>query len=120
VPGLTLRARPAGDGTIELELAFDHPMESGERHDGQGTRIPPWYLTRVRLDVDDTRFADVTLGPAVARHPVLTIALGPEAGGSTLRAEWADNRGEGGVRTLRLDAAVPGPAVPPAGTAPAR
>ena len=101
MPALALRTRPAGNG-LELELAFDHPMESGERVDGEGIRIPPWYVTRVTLSADDAPLAELALGPAVAANPVVTLALPPGLDGATLRADWEDNRGERGSRRLGL------------------
>ena len=115
MPGLSLRTRAVEGGELELELAFDHPMESGERADGEGARIPSWYLERVALVADDEPLAELVLGPAVARNPVVTLALPSGLGGATLRADWEDSRGERGSRTLRLEETAP-PAPDPART----
>lgn len=100
--GLTLRTRRGMDG-LELELAFDHPMESGDRADAQGTRIPPWFLVDVALRFDARLLGELTLGPAVSRNPVITFALPSDLGGGVLEATWRDNRGATGTRRLSLE-----------------
>lgn len=101
MPGLALATRLAGDA-LELELAFDHPMESGRRTDGQGVVIPAHHLVHVAIGIDGAPFAELELGPAVARNPVLTLALPAGSGGATIVADWRDNRGGSGSRTLTI------------------
>lgn len=100
--GVELRRVDGAEGT-EVELAFDHPMESGERRDASGTRIPPWYLTSVRLAFDARTLATFSLGAAVSRNPVLTVSLPVGLGAGVFEASWKDNRGNEGSRSLRLE-----------------
>ena len=102
MPGLDLATRGTGDA-LELELAFDHPMESGTRTDGQGVVIPAHHLVDVTVRLDDEPFATLVLGPAVARNPVLTLALPAGRDGATLVVDWRDNLGGHGTRSLTID-----------------
>ena len=102
MPGVKLAARGTRD-SLELEMAFDHPMESGARADGQGVAIPAHHLVDVTLRADGEPLATLALGPAVARNPVLTLALPASLAGATLDVEWRDNLGNRGTRTLTLD-----------------
>ena len=98
---MTLARVDGAEGT-EIELAFDHPMESGERQDALGTRIPPWYLTTVRLMFESRTLASFSLGAAVSRNPVLTVTLPADLGEGIFEVSWQDSRGNEGVRRLRL------------------
>jgi len=102
VPSVRLATRSVGDAR-ELELTFDHPMESGTRTDGQGIAIPPHHLVQVTLAADGETLASLELGPAVSRNPVLTLALPDGIAGATLELEWRDNLGDSGTRSLVID-----------------
>lgn len=83
-------------------MLFEHPMESGRRVDAQGVVIPPWYLTTVKVLLDDTPFADFVLGSLVTRNPVLALELDNDAQGKEIKVLWTDNRGGKGERRLKL------------------
>jgi len=100
--GVTLARVDSADGT-EIELAFDHPMESGERRDALGTQIPPWYLTTVRLMFESRILASFSLDAAVSRNPVLTVTLPDGLGEGIFEVSWRDSRGNEGARSLRLE-----------------
>ena len=85
------RSASAGE-TITIKTLISHPMESGQRKDGDGNRIPRSIINRFTADFDGQNVIDVTLEPAISTNPYFEFqAKVPAAGEFTFT--WYDDDG---------------------------
>jgi sulfur-oxidizing protein SoxZ len=96
------RDATAGE-TITIKTLISHPMESGQRKDSDGNRIPRSIINRFTCDFNGENVIDVTFEPAISTNPFLEFqAVVPEAG--TLTFTWYDDDGD--VYTDTKDIAI--------------
>jgi sulfur-oxidizing protein SoxZ len=68
----TPRPRPPlgiGRRVITIKTLISHPMESGQRKDGDGNIIPRSIINRFTCDFNGENVIDVTLEPAISTNP---------------------------------------------------
>lgn len=96
------RDAAAGE-TITIKTLISHPMESGQRKDGDGNVIPRSIINRFTCAFNGETVIDVTLEPAISTNPFFEFqAVVPEAG--TFEFTWYDDDGD--VYTETKDIAV--------------
>ena len=96
------REASAGE-TITIKTLISHPMESGQRKDGDGNVIPRSIINRFTCEFNGQSVIDVTLEPAISTNPFLEFqAVVPEAG--TFVFTWYDDDGD--IYTETKDIAV--------------
>ncbi|WP_377506933.1 thiosulfate oxidation carrier complex protein SoxZ [Octadecabacter sp. R77987] len=96
------RDATAGE-TITIKTLISHPMESGQRKDGDGNVIPRSIINRFTCEFDGEMVIDVTLEPAISTNPFLEFeAVVPESG--TFVFTWYDDDGD--IYTDSKDIAV--------------
>ena len=96
------RDATAGE-TITIKTLISHPMESGQRKDGDGNTIPRSIINRFTCTFGGETVIDVTFEPAVSTNPFLEFqAIVPESG--TFEFTWYDDDGD--VYTDSKDIAV--------------
>ena len=79
------RVRVPGEATagetITIKTLISHPMESGQRKDGDGNPIPRSIINRFVVDFNGENVIDVTLEPAISTNPFFEFqAIVPESG----------------------------------------
>ena len=85
------RDASAGE-TITIKTLISHPMESGQRKDGDGNPIPRSIINRFTCEFNGQSVIDVTLEPAISTNPYLEFqAIVPETG--TFTFTWYDDDG---------------------------
>lgn len=86
------REAAAGD-TITIKTLISHPMESGQRKDGDGNVIPRSIINRFTCAFNGETVIDVTLEPAISTNPYFEFqAVVPEAG--AFEFTWYDDDGD--------------------------
>ena len=96
------RSAGAGD-TITIKTLISHPMESGQRKDGDGNPIPRSIINRFTTEFNGEMVMDVTLEPAISTNPFFEFeAKVPEAGAFTFT--WYDD--DGSVYTETKEIAI--------------
>ncbi|NIY71071.1 thiosulfate oxidation carrier complex protein SoxZ [Marivivens donghaensis] len=93
---VTPRVRVPRDATagevITIKTLISHPMESGQRKDGDGNPIPRSIINRFTCDFNGQNVIDVTLEPAISTNPYFEFqATVPESGAFTFT--WYDDDG---------------------------
>ena len=77
---------------IVIKTLISHPMESGQRKDGDGNTIPRSIINRFVVDFNGENVIDVTLEPAISTNPFFEFAATvPESG--TFNFTWYDDDG---------------------------
>ncbi|MFD0979487.1 thiosulfate oxidation carrier complex protein SoxZ [Tropicimonas aquimaris] len=85
------KSAAAGD-VIAIKTLISHPMESGQRKDGDGNPIPRSIINRFTCDFNGKNVIDVTLEPAISTNPYFEFdAMVPEAG--EFKFTWYDDDG---------------------------
>lgn len=88
-----LKAELTGDG-IRATCLIKHPMETGNRLDSSGNKIPIHYIKFVKFSVNGEHVGTLNLGPGVSADPYLSLDIADVKAGDTLAIQWEDNRGE--------------------------
>ena len=94
---VTPRVRVPRDATageeITIKTLISHPMESGQRKDGDGNVIPRSIINRFTCTFNGETVIDVTLEPAISTNPYFEFqAIVPESG--TFEFTWYDDDGD--------------------------
>ncbi|MEN9894002.1 MAG: thiosulfate oxidation carrier complex protein SoxZ [Pseudomonadota bacterium] len=88
-----LRARRQADGRTALRLLAAHPMETGQRIDADGRRVPAWIIQTLTLRLRGRTVLRWHCGTAVAQNPYLELTLRDAQVGDTIEVDWVDSLG---------------------------
>jgi sulfur-oxidizing protein SoxZ len=81
----------AGD-TITIKTLISHKMESGQRKDKDGNKIPRSIINRFSCSFNGQNVIDVALEPAISTNPYFQFdAVVPESG--EFKFIWHDDDG---------------------------
>ena len=91
-PTIKIRATAAGPETT-VRVLMPHPMESGNRKDASGARIPAHHITSVTVTHNDKPVLQAQFGPSVSRDPLITFKFQGGKPGDAIGLVWIDNKG---------------------------
>jgi sulfur-oxidizing protein SoxZ len=85
------KSASAGEGIV-IKTLISHPMESGQRKDGDGNPIPRSIINRFTCEFNGQSVIDITMEPAISTNPYFEFeATVPEAG--DFKFTWYDDDG---------------------------
>lgn len=85
------RKAKAGEA-VTIKTLISHPMESGQRKDGDGNVIPRSIINRFTAEFNGESVIDVKMEPAMSTNPYFEFdATVPEAG--DFKFTWYDDDG---------------------------
>ncbi|MEM5543484.1 thiosulfate oxidation carrier complex protein SoxZ [Sulfitobacter sp. AS92] len=85
------KSAEAGE-VITIKTLISHPMESGQRKDGDGNVIPRSIINRFTAEFNGESVIDVKMEPAMSTNPYFEFdATVPEAG--DFKFTWYDDDG---------------------------
>ncbi|MGA1026001.1 MAG: thiosulfate oxidation carrier complex protein SoxZ [Lutimaribacter sp.] len=85
------KSASAGE-VVVLKTLISHNMESGQRKDKSGNRIPRSIINRFTCEFNGTPVIDVTMEPAISTNPYFEFEVKiPESG--DLKFTWYDDDG---------------------------
>ena len=85
------KSAAAGEDIV-IKTLISHPMESGQRKDSDGNKIPRSIINRFTCDFNGQNVIDVTLEPAISTNPYFEfVAKVPEAG--EFKFTWYEDDG---------------------------
>ncbi|TCP63186.1 sulfur-oxidizing protein SoxZ [Rhodovulum bhavnagarense] len=85
------KSAAAGESVV-IKTLISHPMESGQRKDGNGNVIPRSIINRFTCEFNGQSVIDVDIAPAVSTNPYFEFeAVIPEAG--DMKFTWYDDDG---------------------------
>ncbi len=82
------------DGGIRITCLIKHPMETGNRLDSAGAKIPIHYIKYAKFSVNGEHVGTLNLGPGVSADPYLALDVMGVGSGDKVTLEWEDNKGE--------------------------
>jgi len=85
------KSASAGEAIV-IKTLISHPMESGQRKDGDGNPIPRSIINRFTCEFNGQTVIDITMEPAISTNPYFEVgATVPEAG--EFAFTWYDDDG---------------------------
>lgn len=91
-PRVKVPKSAAAGEAIVIKTLISHPMESGQRKDGDGNVIPRSIINRFTCDFNGENVIDVKMEPAISTNPYFEFeATVPEAG--DFQFTWYDDDG---------------------------
>lgn len=91
-PRVKVPKSAAAGEVVTIKTLISHQMESGQRKDSDGNKIPRSIINRFTCDFNGENVIDVTLEPAISTNPYFEFdATVPEAG--TFKFTWYDDDG---------------------------
>ncbi len=91
---IRIRAQIVGD-LVVVRALISHPMESGQRQDETGQRVPAHFIQQISATLNGSTVFTAEWGPWVARSPVLRFELKGGRAGDRIGVSWLDNQGQG-------------------------
>ena len=91
-PRVKVPKTAASGETIVIKTLISHKMESGQRKDSDGNKIPRSIINRFTCDFNGQNVIDVNLEPAISTNPYFQFeAIVPETG--EFKFTWYDDDG---------------------------
>lgn len=91
-PRVKVPKTAAAGEEIVIKTLISHPMESGQRKDSDGNKIPRSIINRFTCEFNGQSVLDVTMEPAISTNPYFEFyATVPEAG--EFKFTWYDDDG---------------------------
>jgi sulfur-oxidizing protein SoxZ len=76
---------------IRVQVAIQHPMDTGFFRDANANIIPAWFIKDVRVDFEGTEVASFEWTSGISRDPMISFRLRAEREGH-LTVTSRDNR----------------------------
>jgi sulfur-oxidizing protein SoxZ len=92
-PRVKVPKTAAAGEAITIKTLISHKMESGQRKDKEGNKIPRSIINRFTVEFNGESVIDATLEPAISTNPYIQFeATVPEAG--EFKFTWYDDDGD--------------------------
>jgi sulfur-oxidizing protein SoxZ len=90
---MRIRATMQGD-VADVRILMRHPMETGQRKDGQGNIVPLHFIQNVVVNHNGKTVLDAQWSQAVSRDPFLGLRVKGAKVGDKITVTWTDNKGD--------------------------
>jgi sulfur-oxidizing protein SoxZ len=92
---IRIKTRAQG-GVTEILTMVSHPMETGQRKDKSGKKIPAHHINKLNIEVNGKLVASANLGAAVSKNPMVGVRVKGAKAGDKVKVSWNDNKNEAG------------------------
>lgn len=82
------------DGVTEVKILMQHPMETGLRKESDGTLVPAWFITEVKVQHQGRTVLEAQFGLSISKNPYLAFSFKGGAVGEKVTVSWVDNTGD--------------------------
>lgn len=91
-PRVRVPKTAAAGEIVTIKTLISHPMESGQRKDKNGEKIPRSIINRFTCDFNGENVIDFTLEPAISTNPFFEFEAKVPASGE-FKFTWYDDDG---------------------------
>ena len=91
-PRVKVPSSASAGEAITIKTLISHPMESGQRKDGDGNTIPRSIINRFTCDFNGENVIDVKMEPAISTNPYFEFEATVPEGGEFVFT-WYDDDG---------------------------
>ncbi len=92
---------------VEIKTLATHPMETGNRKDAAGNKIPRDIIYAFSATFEGAPVFSAELGPGIAANPYIAFDL-KVPGPGTLELTWSDDAGDTTVERIALNVVTNG------------
>ncbi len=105
---IRIRAQLQTDGSAQVKVRIQHPMETGQRKDKEsGKLVPAHYIQQIRCEMNGKPVMNADWGPGIAKNPYLSFNLKQAHAGDRLKIAWIDNLGQSDSVETLLESPAP-------------
>lgn len=90
---MRIRAVAKGDQVV-VKVLMSHIMETGQRKDSAGKRIPPHFIQEVTATWNGKVVLSAQWGTAISKNPFLEFTFKGGKKGEKIQVAWTDNKGD--------------------------
>ena len=90
---MKIRAKMSGD-VADVRVLMAHEMETGQRKDSNGNKIPAWYIHEVTAKLNGKPVMKAHWGPAISKNPYMQFEVPGAKAGDTISITWVDTKGD--------------------------
>jgi sulfur-oxidizing protein SoxZ len=90
---MKIRAQMKGDAA-EVRVLMSHPMETGQRKDGDGKTVPAHFIQTITVTLNGKPVVSGSTGTSVSRNPVFGFRVKGAKAGDKVAVSWKDNKGD--------------------------
>lgn len=90
---MRIRAKEKG-GAADVRVLMAHAMETGQRKNKKGEKIPAWFIKEVTASVNGKPAIKAHWGPAISKNPYMAFSIPGAKKGDKISITWVDNKGE--------------------------
>ncbi|MEW6513746.1 MAG: thiosulfate oxidation carrier complex protein SoxZ [Pseudomonadota bacterium] len=90
---MKIRAQMKGD-VCEVRVLMSHPMETGQRKDGDGKTVPAHHIQTLTVALNGKTVVSGQTGGSVSRNPVFGFKVKGAKAGDKVAVSWVDNKGD--------------------------
>ena len=90
------------DGVANVKSLMPHPMETGNRKNKAGEKIPQHIITEVDCQHNGKTVVTAQWGPSVSRNPYLSFEFSGGKKGDNVAIRWMDDKGESGAGETKI------------------
>ena len=98
---IRVKAKAKG-GNTSVKIMAKHDMETGNRKDNKGGKIPARYIQTMIVSHKGKTVMEAYLGTAVSRNPYMAFTFAGGVKGETLDITWIENTGHSGTETAHV------------------
>lgn len=91
---MKVRATAEADGKVLVKVLMSHMMETGQRKDKDGNKIPAFFIQTISVKLNDKLALTCEWGPAVSKNPFLGFRLSNAKKGDKVVVSWVDSKGD--------------------------
>ena len=89
---IRMRAKEQG-GLVTVKALVKHPMETGQRKDKNGNKIPEHFIQQITAKANGEVIMEAQWSPAVSKNPYLAFQYDGKKG-DTIEIAMIDNEGK--------------------------
>ena len=89
---IRMRAKEQG-GLVTVKALVKHPMETGQRKDKSGNKIPEHFIQQITAKANGEVIMEAQWSPAVSKNPYLAFQYDGKKG-DTIEIAMTDNEGQ--------------------------
>lgn len=92
-----MKTRKRDDGTTEILVLVNHPMETGQRVDAKTKeKIPAHFIQTMTIEHNGKIVATIEMAQGVSKDPLIGVAVAGAKAGDKVAVKWTDNKSEAG------------------------
>ncbi|MDH3451610.1 MAG: thiosulfate oxidation carrier complex protein SoxZ [Gammaproteobacteria bacterium] len=90
---IKIRASAKG-GATTVKTLMNHPMETGQRKDNKGAKIPEHFIQEVTAEHNGKTVMAAQWGTGISKNPYLSFKFAGGNKGDKIKISWVDNQGQ--------------------------